>query len=103
MGTCFSEFHTGYRAYSRRALEAIPFELGSDDFVFDNQILVQLLAAGCRLKETPVVTRYHAEASGVGFRTSVRDGFGVVRTIWDGHQLRRGRNAAPYLRVKPLR
>lgn len=102
MSTYFSEFHTGYRAFSRRALAAVPFDLNSDDFVFDNQMLVQLLAAGCRFKETPVATRYHAEASSVDFRTSIRYGLGVVRTIRDGYRLRHGQNPAPYLRVKRL-
>ena len=103
LGTYFSEFHTGYRAFSRQALEAIPFDRNSDDFVFDNQIIVQLLMAECRFKETPVVTNYHAEASSVDLWTSIRYGFGVMGTIVEAFRQRAGSAHHPRFEVKTIR
>lgn len=80
LGTYFSEFHTGYRAFSRRALESIPFELNSDDFVFDNEIIVQGIIKKLRFKEIPVTTRYFRDASSVSFIRSMKYGFGVTWT-----------------------
>ena len=71
LGLELSEFHTGYRAYSRRFLEAVPFLQNSNDFVFDTQILIQAATFGFRIGEVPAVGRYFAEASSIGFRTSV--------------------------------
>lgn len=102
LGTYFSEFHTGYRAFSRRALEAVPFDRNADGFVFDNQMIVQLLLAKCRFKETPVITNYHAEASSVDFRTSVAYGLGVSRTIFQAYLHLQGRASYGYLQVRPL-
>ncbi len=70
----------GYRAYSRALLDALPWQRNSDDFVFDNQILAQAIVGGFRIGEVSVPTRYFAEASSIGFRRSVRYGFGVVGT-----------------------
>lgn len=76
-----SEYHTGYRAYSRRFLETIPFLRNSNGFVFDTQVLVQATAFGFRIHEVPVRTRYFKEGSSVGFRTSVRYGLGTLATL----------------------
>jgi len=77
-GLELSEYHTGYRAYRRQVLEAVPFTANSDRFVFDQEILAQALAAGFRIAEVPVPTRYFAEASSAGFRASLRYGFGIL-------------------------
>lgn len=102
LGTYFSEFHTGYRAFSRRALEAVPFDRNDDDFVFDNQMIVQLLLAKCRFKETPVITNYHAEASSVNLATSIRYGLGVVRTTWQAYRHMHGKARYAYLDIRSL-
>jgi glycosyltransferase involved in cell wall biosynthesis len=81
LGTHFTEFHTGYRAYSRKALQSVNFTANSDDFVFDNQIIVQFLNKGLKFKEIPVSTRYAEDSSSVGFSVSVRYGLGICRTI----------------------
>jgi len=70
LGLHLSEYHTGYRAYSRRFLEAIPFLENSNDFVFDTQVLVQAAAFGFKIGEVPAIGRYHADASSTSFRTS---------------------------------
>ena len=80
LGAHLSEYHTGYRAYSRSLLDALPWQRNSDDFVFDNQILAQAIVGGYGIGEVSVPTRYFAEASSIGFRRSVRYGFGVVGT-----------------------
>lgn len=77
-GAKLSEYHTGFRAFSRRALETVPWQENSDDFVFDNQILNQVLAAGFRIGEISCPTKYFDEASSISFRRSVRYGLGVV-------------------------
>jgi glycosyltransferase involved in cell wall biosynthesis len=79
IGQKLSEYHTGYRAYTRAALQSIAFEKNSNDFVFDNQVLVQLNAAGLRIGEISVPTKYFKEASSINFRRSVIYGFGVLR------------------------
>lgn len=80
MGSKLSEFHTGYRAFSRQVLEQLPLEENSDDFVFDNQMLAQIIASGFRIGEVSCPTRYFAEASSIGLRRSVTYGFGVLET-----------------------
>ncbi|MDR3635027.1 MAG: glycosyltransferase family 2 protein [Isosphaeraceae bacterium] len=80
LGVKISEFHTGYRAFSREVLERLPLEEGSDDFVFDNQMLVQAIAFGFRIGEISCPTRYFPEASSINFRRSVVYGFGVLAT-----------------------
>jgi len=78
LGSKLSEFHSGYRAYSRAMLERIPWSRNSDDFVFDNQLLAQALIGGTLVGEISVPTRYFDEASSINFRRSVRYGFGVL-------------------------
>ena len=80
LGAHLSEYHTGYRAYSRSLLDALPWQRNSDDFVFDNQILAQAIVGRYGIGEVSVPTRYFAEASSIGFRRSVRYGIGVVGT-----------------------
>lgn len=83
MGTKLSEFHTGFRAFSRELLEALPLEANSDDFVFDNQILAQAAMLGARIGEISCPTRYFEEASSINFRRSSIYGLGVLRTSVD--------------------
>jgi glycosyltransferase involved in cell wall biosynthesis len=79
-GAKLSEYHTGYRAFSRELLESLPLEQNSDDFVFDNQMLAQILFAGHTIAEVSCPTKYFAEASSINFRRSLAYGFGCVRT-----------------------
>ena len=79
LGQRLSEYHTGYRAYSRHFLEAVPFMRNANDFVFDTQILVQAVHFGMRIAEIPVSTRYFTDASTVNFRQSVVYG---LKTLW---------------------
>lgn len=78
-----SECHTGFRAYSRRLLETIPFVLNSDDFVFDTQVIVQAVAFGFKIAEIGVPTRYFREASSVNFQRSVVYGLATLKTLAD--------------------
>ncbi len=80
LGIKLSEYHTGYRAFSRRLLETLPFERNSDDFVFDNEMLAQAVAFGFPIGEISCPTRYFPEASSINFRRSVIYGFGVLGT-----------------------
>jgi hypothetical protein len=78
-GVSFSEYHTGYRAFSSDLLRGIAFLRNSDEFVFDQQIFAQVIARGGRVVEIPIPTRYFREASSVDFLTSVRY---ARQTIW---------------------
>jgi glycosyltransferase involved in cell wall biosynthesis len=80
MGAKLSEYHTGYRAFSRELLEKIPIEGNSDDFVFDNQMLAQILWLGYTVAEVSCPTKYFKEASSINFRRSVSYGFGCLAT-----------------------
>jgi hypothetical protein len=80
LGYKLSEYHSGYRAFSRRLLERLPLEENSDDFVFDNQMLAQALWFGFDIGELTCPTRYFTEASSINFRRSVKYGFGVLGT-----------------------
>ena len=75
-----SEYHTGYRAFTRQVLETLPLDCNDDDFVFDNQMLSQIIFAGYRIGEVSCPTRYFAEASSINFHRSVKYGFGVLLT-----------------------
>ena len=79
-GAKLSEYHTGYRAFSRKLLEQLPLEANSDDFVFDNQMLVQILWFGHTIAEVSCPTRYSPEASSINFRRSIKYGFGCLWT-----------------------
>jgi glycosyltransferase involved in cell wall biosynthesis len=81
-GLHLSEYHTGLRAYSRRLLQAIPYRLNSNDFVFDQELVAQVVAAGgMPIGEIAVPTRYFQEASSVGFRRSVVYGLSTLRVV----------------------
>ena len=80
-GLHLSEYHSGYRAYSRELLETIDYHANSDDFVFDQELVSQVVAAGLRIGEIRVPTRYFTEASSVNFRRSVVYGLGTLRTL----------------------
>ncbi|HET7499167.1 MAG TPA: glycosyltransferase family 2 protein [Candidatus Eisenbacteria bacterium] len=80
MGAKLSEYHSGYRAFSRRVLESLPLDRNSDDFVFDNQMLAQVIWAGFQVAEVSCPTRYAADASSINFARSIRYGFGCVGT-----------------------
>jgi len=79
MGAKLSEYHTGYRAYSRRLLERMQLDGLSDDFIFDNQFIAQALWRGCMIGEVSCPTKYFAEASSINFRRSVVYGIGCLR------------------------
>jgi len=74
-----SEYHTGYRAFSREVLENIHFNRNSDDFVFDNEMLSQIIYAGFEIAEVTCPTKYFEEASSINFRRSAKYGLGVLR------------------------
>jgi len=80
IGCKLSEFHTGYRAFSRELLTGLPLEANSDDFVFDNQMLAQTIWMGFQIGEVSCPTRYATENSSINFRRSVQYGFGCLRT-----------------------
>jgi glycosyltransferase involved in cell wall biosynthesis len=80
VGHKLSEYHTGYRAWSRESLETLPILNNSDDFVFDNQMLAQAIFAGLRIGEISCPTKYFEEASSINFRRSVIYGLGVLLT-----------------------
>ncbi len=80
LGAKLSEYHTGYRAFSRKLLEQLPLEVNSDDFVFDNQMLAQIVWFGHTIAEISCPTKYFPEASSINFRRSVKYGFGCLGT-----------------------
>jgi glycosyltransferase involved in cell wall biosynthesis len=80
LGVKLSEYHTGYRAFSRRVLTELPLLEDSDDFVFDNQMLAQSVHFGFRIGEVSCPTKYFEEASSINFRRSVKYGLGVIGT-----------------------
>lgn len=83
-----SEYHTGYRAYSREVLENISFNQNSDDFIFDNEVLSQIIYAGYEIAEVTCPTKYFPEASSINLKRSAIYGLGVLR-VSIGHFLQR--------------
>lgn len=81
IGAKLSEYHTGYRAFSRTLLESLPLDANSDDFVFDNQMLVQIHWTGAVIAEVSCPTKYFADASSINFWRSLKYGFGC---LWTG-------------------
>ena len=79
IGAKLSEYHTGYRAFSKELLEKIPMELNSNDFVFDNQVLTQIVWFGYTIAEVSCPTKYFREASSINFYRSVQYGFGCLK------------------------
>jgi glycosyltransferase involved in cell wall biosynthesis len=80
VGAKLSEYHSGYRAFSRQLLDHLNLEQNSDDFVFDNQMLIQIIWHGYAIAEVTCPTDYNEEASSINFRRSVKYGFGCLRT-----------------------
>jgi glycosyltransferase involved in cell wall biosynthesis len=78
LGQKLAEYHTGYRAFSKEVLERINYEINSEDFVFDNQMLSQIIYLGYEIAEITCPTRYFEEASSINFRRSVTYGIGVL-------------------------
>ncbi len=101
MGAKLSEFHTGYRAFARRLLERVPFERNSDDFVFDNQILAQILWMGGTIAEISCPTSYAPEASSIDFGRAVRYGFGCLGTALAFRLARAGLVTSPLFPRQP--
>ena len=96
-----SEYHTGLRAFSAPLLAALPIERNSDDFIFDNEIIAQAVAAGARIGELSCPTRYAADSSSINLRRSIRYGLGVLRTCADYQLNRRGLRKINYLDFTP--
>ena len=80
LGSKLSEFHTGYRAFSRKVLESVPLNSNSDDFIFDNEMLTQIIYFGYRVGEISCPTKYFKEASSIDFLSSIKYGMGVLVT-----------------------
>ena len=76
-----TEYHSGLRAYSRKYLETVKFELNSDDFIFDSEIIAQGVVHGLRIREIPIETRYFEEASQIGFLRSLVYGFSILKLL----------------------
>jgi glycosyltransferase involved in cell wall biosynthesis len=89
-GAKLSEYHTGYRAFSRAVLESLPLLENSDDFVFDNQMLAQILLAGFEVGEISCPAAYFEEASSINFRRSLRYGLGVLQVSFQAFLQRKG-------------
>lgn len=79
MGQKLSEYHSGYRAFSREVLEKINYDINSDDFIFDNQMLAQIFYAGYEIGEITCPTKYFEEVSSINLKRSIKYGFGVIR------------------------
>jgi glycosyltransferase involved in cell wall biosynthesis len=95
VGHKLSEYHTGYRAFSREILEKLPLDADSDDFVFDNQMIAQIMWFGYRIGELSCPTKYFEEASSINFRRSVVYGLGVLRTALKFRLCRLGLSSSP--------
>jgi glycosyltransferase involved in cell wall biosynthesis len=81
LGQNLGDFHSGFRAYTRKVLETIPYERNSDDFVFDSQFLAQAVSFGFKLGDIPVPVRYFAEASSINFRRSLKYGLTTLAVM----------------------
>ena len=108
LGQKLSEYHSGYRAWSREVLETLPLEACSDDFVFDNQMIAQAVWHGFAMGEISCPTRYFEEASSINFRRSCTYGFGVLGTALTYRLARMGvtrpalfHDSAATLKVRP--
>src|SRR4029079_18835831 len=101
MGSKLSEFHTGYRAYARELLEALPLDHNSDDFVFDTQCFAEALCQGFPIGEVSCPTRYAPDASSINFRRSVRYGFGCLGTAVASLMAKAGLRRSPLFALAP--
>lgn len=102
LGAKLSEYHTGFRAYSRQMLLSLPLEANSDDFVFDNQVLAQAIYLGARIGEVSCPTRYFREASSINIRRSAVYGLGVLQTTLDCMAARLGIYRKPIFDFPPM-
>jgi glycosyltransferase involved in cell wall biosynthesis len=98
-----SEYHTGFRAFSREILTSLPLTENSDDFVFDNQMLAQAVFFGARIGEISCPTKYFEEASSINFRRSCRYGLGVIQTSVQFVLAKWGLSRSPIFRFTPRR
>jgi len=78
LGAKLSEYHTGYRAFSRELLQSLSMDGNSDDYLFDNQMLAQIIWRGCTIAEVSCPTKYFTEASSINLRRSIRYGLGCL-------------------------
>jgi glycosyltransferase involved in cell wall biosynthesis len=101
LGQKLSEYHTGLRAFSHSLLAAVPFERNSDDFIFDNQIIVQAIVSGARIGELSCPTRYAADSSSINLTRSIRYGLGVLGTSAEYRLNRWGLRHCAYLNFDP--
>jgi len=100
LGVKLSEYHTGFRAFSRELLETLPLLENSDDFVFDNQMIAQAVMFGFRIGEISCPTKYFEEASSINFRRSVKYGLGVLATTMEFVAHKLGIRRAPRFDAK---
>lgn len=100
IGQKLSEYHTGYRAYTREVLETIPYELCSNDFVFDNQVISQIFYAGFEIAEVTCPTKYFKEASSINLKRSITYGLGVLGTSFTHFFQRMGVIHSPLYKMK---
>lgn len=100
MSQKMSEYHTGFRAFSREVLENLPLEENSDDFVFDNQMIAQAFYFGYRVGEISCPTRYFEDASSINFSRSVKYGLGVLSTSLQYRMQRLGIARSPIFRER---
>ncbi len=98
LGAKLSEYHTGFRAFSRELLQTLPLLENSDDFVFDNQMIAQSVMFGFRIGEISCPTKYFEEASSINFKRSVEYGIGVLKTTASFVAPQIGTNAHPHVR-----
>jgi glycosyltransferase involved in cell wall biosynthesis len=91
LGLRLTEYHSGFRSYSRHALESINFLANSDGFVFDTEIIIQLKIKKLKIWEVPISTRYFKEASMIGFLASVRYGFSILKNMGEYLMFRMGK------------
>jgi glycosyltransferase involved in cell wall biosynthesis len=90
LGAKLSEYHTGYRAFSRELLQNLSLDRNSDDYLFDNQMLAQIIWQGCTIAEVSCPTKYFTEASSINLRRSIRYGFGCLWTALNFRMARMG-------------
>ncbi|MBT4521561.1 MAG: glycosyltransferase family 2 protein [Halieaceae bacterium] len=102
LGAKLSEYHSGYRAYSRQVLQTLNWQGNSNDFVFDNQFLVQGIVSGFRMGEISVPTKYFDDASSINFKRSVQYGFGVLSTSVAGLLKRTGLYRSPLFSLSEI-
>ncbi|MEI6488128.1 MAG: glycosyltransferase family 2 protein [Bacteroidota bacterium] len=95
-----SEYHTGYRAFSRQVLETVNYEANNDDFVFDNEMISQIFMAGFEIAEITCPTKYFPEASSINFSRSMKYGLGVLNVSFKHFFFKLGLNKSPIYKTK---